>query len=127
MSFSCYFLPKLFLKCWLFASRDCSCSQFHLFCELLTTQIVNTQQIYYSNPLHFNMPGKFRYQLEIPDKVLARSTPDDYHLKSQRKGFKRFRTDFIEEKLIELVDAEDRRDAALKDTMRNIFHIFDEK
>ncbi|XP_065063209.1 DNA mismatch repair protein Msh6-like [Rhopilema esculentum] len=71
--------------------------------------------------------GKFRYQLEVPEKNLARNTPDDYHLKSQRKGYKRFRTDYIEEKLLELCDAEDRRDSALKDTMRNVFHIFDEK
>eukprot|EP00112_Aurelia_sp_Birch-Aquarium-sp1_P001465 Seg1159.3 transcript_id=Seg1159.3/GoldUCD/mRNA.D3Y31 product="DNA mismatch repair protein Msh6" protein_id=Seg1159.3/GoldUCD/D3Y31 len=71
--------------------------------------------------------GKFRYQLEVPEKVLERSTPDDYHLKSQRKGYKRFRTDFIEGKLLELAEAEDRRDSALKDTMRNIFHLFDEK
>ena len=73
------------------------------------------------------MIGKFRYQLEVPEKSLERNTPDDYHLKSQRKGFKRFRTDFIEERLLELGEAEERRDAALKDTMRNIFHIFDEK
>ena len=71
--------------------------------------------------------GKNRFQLEVPLEALQRSTPDDYHLKSQKKGYKRFYTDYIEELIAEMVDAEERRDSALQDTLRNIFNKFDQK
>jgi len=48
-------------------------------------------------------------------------------LKSQKKGYKRFYTDFIEGLIEELVDAEERRDSALQDTLRNIFNKFDKE
>lgn len=46
---------------------------------------------------------------------------------SSKKGAKRYRTTVIEDMLAELVDAEERKDAALKDVMRRIFHSFDER
>nr|QIC49977.1 DNA mismatch repair protein Msh6-like protein [Actinia equina] len=70
--------------------------------------------------------AKNRYQLEVPDSALGKNTPDDYTLQSQRKGFRRYWTSEIEEHLADLMDAEDRRDVALKDTMRTIFQSFDE-
>ena len=33
--------------------------------------------------------GRNRYQLEVPESALARHTPDDYELKSQKKGVRR--------------------------------------
>ncbi|RMX47670.1 hypothetical protein pdam_00013626 [Pocillopora damicornis] len=69
--------------------------------------------------------AKNRYQLEIPDSV--RKIPDEYTLQSQKKGFKRYWTAAIEEKLAELVEAEERREEALKDTMRLVFHKFDQE
>ena len=69
--------------------------------------------------------GRNRFQLEVPLSALARNTPNDYDLKSQKKGFRRYWTSEIEEMLGRMIDAEERRDAALKDTMRTIFHSFD--
>ncbi|KAJ7361885.1 DNA mismatch repair protein msh6 [Desmophyllum pertusum] len=69
--------------------------------------------------------AKNRYQLEIPDSV--RNIPDEYTLQSQKKGFKRYWTSDIQEKLAEIVDAEERREEALKDTMRYVFHKFDQE
>ena len=69
--------------------------------------------------------GRNRFQLEVPLSALARNTPDDYDLKSQKKGFRRYWTSEIEEMLARMIHAEDRRDTALKDTMRTIFHSFD--
>lgn len=71
--------------------------------------------------------AKNRYQLEVPDSALGKNTPDDYTLQSQRKGFRRYWTPEIEEHLSDLMDAEDRRDVALKDTMRTIFQSFDQQ
>jgi len=71
--------------------------------------------------------GKNRFQLEVPLEAIQRSTPDDYHLKSQKKGYQRFYTNYIEELIAEMVDAEERRDSALQDTLRNIFNKFDQK
>ena len=69
--------------------------------------------------------AKNRFQLEVPDSV--RKIPDKYTLQSQKKGFKRYWTSEIEEKLAEMVDAEERREEALKDTMRHVFHKFDKE
>jgi len=69
--------------------------------------------------------AKNRFQLEVPDSV--RKIPDKYTLQSQKKGFKRYWTSEIEEKLAEMVDAEERREEALKDTMRHVFHKFDQE
>lgn len=89
--------------------------------------------------------GRNRYQLEVPESVLSRHTPDDYELMSQKKGYRRseFRrnlevicliillcrywTKDIKRMLEKLVDAESRRDVALKDTMRSLFSSFDKQ
>lgn len=71
--------------------------------------------------------GKNRYQLEIPESVLARNTPAEYELQSSKKGFKRYWTAEIVQLHEKLTDAEERRDSSLKDTMRKVFHQFDEK
>ncbi|XP_033727077.1 LOW QUALITY PROTEIN: DNA mismatch repair protein Msh6-like [Pecten maximus] len=70
--------------------------------------------------------GKNRYQMEVPESALKR-VPDNYELFSSKKGWKRYRTSEIDEYLSELADAEERKDSALKDTMRRIFHSFDER
>ena len=69
--------------------------------------------------------GRNRFQLEVPESALAHHTPNEYDLKSQRKGFKRYWTREIEGMLARMTDAEERRDSALRDTMRAIFHSFD--
>ncbi|CAB3987275.1 DNA mismatch repair Msh6-like, partial [Paramuricea clavata] len=70
--------------------------------------------------------GKNRYQLEIPERALARNTPSEYELQSSKKGFKRYWSPEIVKLNEKLNDAEDRRDVCLKDTMRKVFHKFDE-
>ncbi|KAM8810267.1 DNA mismatch repair protein Msh6 isoform 1-T1 [Eudromia elegans] len=69
--------------------------------------------------------GKNRYQMEIPESAISRNLPEEYELKSTRKGYKRYWTKEIERMLAALVNAEERRDAALKDCMRRLFHNFD--
>ena len=46
---------------------------------------------------------------------------------SSKKGFKRYWTEEIREFLARTTDAEERRDAAMKDTMRKIFFAFDKQ
>lgn len=70
--------------------------------------------------------GKNRYQIEVPESALKK-VPDEYHLMSSKKGAKRYRTTDIEDQLVDLTDAEERKDAALKDTMRRLFYSFDER
>ncbi|XP_065256527.1 DNA mismatch repair protein Msh6 isoform X4 [Emys orbicularis] len=69
--------------------------------------------------------GKNRYQMEIPENAISHNLPEEYELKSTRKGYKRYWTKEIEKMLAEMVNAEERRDAALKDCMRRLFHNFD--
>ncbi|NWZ38887.1 MSH6 protein, partial [Brachypodius atriceps] len=68
--------------------------------------------------------GKNRYQLEIPESAVSRNLPEEYELRSSRKGYKRYWTKEIEKMLAAMVNAEERRDAALKDCMRRLFHNF---
>ncbi|XP_056424046.1 DNA mismatch repair protein Msh6 isoform X2 [Hyla sarda] len=69
--------------------------------------------------------AKNRYQMEIPESVIGRNLPEEYELKSTKKGFKRYWTKAIESMFSDLVNAEERRDAALKDCMRRLFYNFD--
>uniref|UniRef100_A0A8C3U1C5 DNA mismatch repair protein n=1 Tax=Catharus ustulatus TaxID=91951 RepID=A0A8C3U1C5_CATUS len=69
--------------------------------------------------------GKNRYQMEIPESAISRNLPQEYELRSSRKGYKRYWTKEIEKMLAAMVNAEERRDAALKDCMRRLFYNFD--
>ncbi|XP_055475483.1 DNA mismatch repair protein Msh6 isoform X4 [Psammomys obesus] len=69
--------------------------------------------------------GRNRYQLEIPENFATRNLPEEYELKSTKKGCKRYWTKTIEKKLSNLINAEERRDMSLKDCMRRLFYNFD--
>ncbi|KAM5293111.1 DNA mismatch repair protein Msh6 isoform 10-T10 [Ctenodactylus gundi] len=69
--------------------------------------------------------GRNRYQLEIPDNFTACNLPEEYELKSTKKGCKRYWTKTIEKKLANLMNAEERRDVSLKECMQRLFHNFD--
>ncbi|XP_038669646.1 DNA mismatch repair protein Msh6 [Scyliorhinus canicula] len=66
-----------------------------------------------------------RYQLEIPESIADRHVPEEYDLKSTKKGFKRYWTKSIERLLDTMNNAEERRDVALQDCMRRLFYNFD--
>ncbi|NXH23175.1 MSH6 protein, partial [Bucco capensis] len=68
--------------------------------------------------------GKNRFQIEIPES--AKNLPEDYELRSSRKGYKRYWTKETGKMLALMVNAEERRDAALKDCMRRLFYNFDQ-
>ena len=65
-----------------------------------------------------------RYQLTVPDSV-AKSLSRDYTLLSKTKTVWRYHTQELEELIATLLDAEARRDAAIKDGLRRLFERFD--
>ncbi|KAF1335483.1 DNA mismatch repair protein msh6, partial [Globisporangium splendens] len=67
-----------------------------------------------------------RFQLEVPESAVSSRQPKEYELKSRKKGYKRFHTPTIRGLLAQLVAAETRKEEALKDQMRKVFHRFDE-
>lgn len=69
--------------------------------------------------------GRNRYQMEIPDSISERNIPEEYEVRSTKKGWKRYSTKEIERLFSELQSWEDKRDAALKDCMRRLFYNFD--
>ncbi|XP_053317334.1 DNA mismatch repair protein Msh6 [Spea bombifrons] len=69
--------------------------------------------------------AKNRFQMEIPENVTQHNLPEEFELKSTKKGYKRYWTKTIENLFADLVNAEERRDAALKDCMRRLFYNFD--
>lgn len=69
--------------------------------------------------------GRNRYQMEVPDSVSERNIPEEYEVKSTKKGWKRYVTKETERLFSELQGFEEKRDAALKDCMRRLFYNFD--
>ncbi|KAJ0005073.1 hypothetical protein NQD34_011287 [Periophthalmus magnuspinnatus] len=69
--------------------------------------------------------GKNRFQMEVPDSVSQRNIPEEYEVKSTKKGWKRYVTKESEKLFSELQSYEEKRDAALKDCMRRLFYNFD--
>lgn len=69
--------------------------------------------------------GRNRYQMEVPDSVSERNVPEEYEVRSTKKGWKRYSTREIERWFSELQSWEEKRDAALKDCMRRLFYNFD--
>lgn len=69
--------------------------------------------------------GRNRFQMEVPDSVSARVIPEEYEVKSTKKGWKRYVTKESERLFSELQSFEEKRDAALKDCMRRLFYNFD--
>ncbi|XP_070696537.1 DNA mismatch repair protein Msh6 [Pempheris klunzingeri] len=69
--------------------------------------------------------GRNRYQMEVPDSVSERNIPEEYDVKSTKKGWKRYVTKETERLFSELQGLEEKRDAALKDCMRRLFYNFD--
>ncbi|XP_007546282.1 DNA mismatch repair protein Msh6 [Poecilia formosa] len=69
--------------------------------------------------------GRNRFQMEVPDSVSERNIPEEYEVKSTKKGWKRYVTKESERLFSELQGFEEKRDAALKDCMRRLFYNFD--
>lgn len=69
--------------------------------------------------------GRNRYQMEVPDSLSERNIPEEYEVKSTKKGCKRYITKESERLFSELQGFEEKRDAALKDCMRRLFYNFD--
>lgn len=69
--------------------------------------------------------GRNRYQMEVPDSISERNIPQEYEVKSTKKGWKRYITKETERLFSELQGFEEKRDAALKDCMRRLFYNFD--
>ncbi|MED6287082.1 DNA mismatch repair protein msh6 [Characodon lateralis] len=69
--------------------------------------------------------GRNRFQMEVPVSVSERNVPEEYEVKSTKKGWKRYVTKESERLFSELQGFEEKRDAALKDCMRRLFYNFD--
>ncbi|XP_061645650.1 DNA mismatch repair protein Msh6 isoform X1 [Phyllopteryx taeniolatus] len=69
--------------------------------------------------------GRNRFQMEVPDSISERNIPEEYEVKSTKKGWKRYVTKESEQLFYELQGFEEKRDAALKDCMRRLFYNFD--
>ena len=62
--------------------------------------------------------------MEMPESK-AIKLPVDFELTSSKKGYKRYWTDETKDLLAALFKAEDRREEALRNTMKNLFKNFD--
>lgn len=69
--------------------------------------------------------GRNRFQMEVPDSVSEVNIPQEYEVKSTKKGWKRYVTKETEFLFSEMQGFEEQRDAALKDCMRRLFNNFD--
>jgi DNA mismatch repair ATPase MutS len=96
----------------------------------LAAYLDEQKQLLKCNALTYWGNGKDRFQIEVPENIASR-VPASYSLKSKRKGsgktqgVHRYWTPEIERLLAEMTGAEERREAATKDSLRRIFHRFD--
>lgn len=93
-------------------------------CERELEKYLNEQKKKFNCALSFFGTSRNRYQLEIPEHK-SKNLPDDFELTSSKKGYKRYWTSDIKEMISRLTDAEDRREKALRDTMKCLFKKFD--
>lgn len=70
--------------------------------------------------------NKDRFQLQFPESVCQKlgTMPKEFLLKSQRKGYKRFWTPYIQEKFALLQQLEEKKQAALKNVTARVFNRF---
>ncbi|CAM9678906.1 unnamed protein product [Choristocarpus tenellus] len=105
----------------------CLCERINEIESELVEHLAEQRQLLRCSEVKYWGTAKDRYQLEVPEKVLAKhGQPKGYEIKSKKKGWKRFWNSFIKEKLQELAEAEQRLDDAQKDQMRRIFAKFDQ-
>uniref|UniRef100_A0A1I8BU48 DNA mismatch repair protein n=1 Tax=Meloidogyne hapla TaxID=6305 RepID=A0A1I8BU48_MELHA len=76
--------------------------------------------------LKFVGTGRNSYQLEIPD-AYCKSLGTDFRLTSQRKGFKRYYTDELQQLFDKLTNAETQRDLISAEVTRRVFADFDSR
>ena len=62
--------------------------------------------------------------MEIPESKCMKLS-NDYELTSSKKGYKRYWTDEIKELFAQMVRAEDKREEALRQSMKFLFKNFD--
>ena len=75
------------------------------------------------NDLKYFGSNKDRYQIEVPMNLCGK-VPSSWISKSQKKTHRRYWNSWIQNKLAQLVDAEERLERAQRDTMRCIFERF---
>ena len=63
--------------------------------------------------------------MEMPESRADQKLPSDFELTSSRKGFKRYWSKETKRLLANLTKAEDRKEQALRDTMKCLFKKFD--
>ncbi|XP_046408641.1 DNA mismatch repair protein Msh6 [Ischnura elegans] len=90
--------------------------------EKVNEHLKEQREIFKCKVTYFGTERK-RYQIEVPDSACKYAT-DDHCLQSQRKGFKRYYTSEGKELLEQMMSAEDRKAAALRDLSRRIFAQF---
>jgi len=84
---------------------------------------ISNKDFYLQNLVYFGT-ARNRYQIEIPESK-AKKVPDDFELTSARKGFKRYWSDETKSLLAALTKAEDRKEEALRNSMKSMFKKFD--
>ena len=89
-------------------------------CRIKLIKFVSIQSLTYWGT------AKNRFQIEVPQGSV-KNLPQEFTVMSSKKTARRYHTPALEDMLARTMDAEDRRDAALKDTMRKIFFVFDKK
>lgn len=102
---------------------DNSIELIHQYENELEEYLQKQRQILHNNRVVYFGKAKDRYQLEIPESS-CNNLPDEYILTTQKKGFRRYKTKFINEKFDGILANEEKRDIALNNTIRTLFAKF---
>ncbi|XP_068597321.1 DNA mismatch repair protein Msh6 [Brachionichthys hirsutus] len=70
--------------------------------------------------------GRNRFQMEVPSGFSEKNIPEEYEVRSTKRGWKRYVTKESQRLFSELQGHEEKGDAALRDCMRRLFYNFDQ-
>ncbi|CAK5052058.1 unnamed protein product [Meloidogyne enterolobii] len=84
------------------------------------------RKVFKCSTIKFVGTGRNSYQLEIPD-AFCKSLGTDFRLTSQRKGFKRYYTDELQQLFDKLTNSETQRDLISAEVTRRVFADFSQR
>nr|CAD2125517.1 unnamed protein product [Meloidogyne enterolobii] len=105
---------------------DLACSDV-ISCEShLNEFLERMRKVFKCSTIKFVGTGRNSYQLEIPD-AFCKSLGTDFRLTSQRKGFKRYYTDELQQLFDKLTNSETQRDLISAEVTRRVFADFSQR
>ncbi|KAH9626876.1 hypothetical protein KSS87_002276 [Heliosperma pusillum] len=105
------------------AEYDSACKKIKEIESNLEKHVIEQRKVISDKSIKYVTVGKDRYLLEISE-TLSRSVPQNYELRSSKKGFSRYWSPYIKKMVGELLQAEAVKESHLKGIMQDLIERF---